>query len=89
MNGERTNVIFPSEVLKELKELVPKRRRSRFIVESTKDHLNRLRFQRAAEKAAGAWKPQDHPELTTLEDVHGFLSNMQKKDRKRLEKTGR
>jgi len=87
MSGERTNVIFPHEVLKELRELVPKRQRSRFIVESTKEHLSRLRFQRAAREAAGAWKADDHPELGTLEDVHRFLSKIQKKDKKRLERT--
>jgi hypothetical protein len=86
MPGERTNVIFPHEVLKELRKLVPKRQRSRFIVESTKEHLSRLRFQRAAQEAAGAWKADDHPELRTLEDVHRFLSKIQKKDKKRLER---
>ncbi len=64
----RTNVMFPGEVLNQLRELVPARERSEFIAEATAYKLRMLRQERAIKQAIGAWKDEDHPDLMTDED---------------------
>lgn len=59
----RINVLFPADVADDLRDLVPPRQRSRFIVEAVGGELRRLRQQRALEETAGAWRAGDHPDL--------------------------
>ena len=73
---ERINVIFPSEVLSELRQLVPRKQRSELIVEATAEKLALLRQRRAARNAAGAWKDEDHPELQTDEDLARWIAEI-------------
>jgi hypothetical protein len=73
---ERVNVIFPGDVLKELRELVPVKHRSELVVQATKEKLALLRQQQAVRNAAGSWKDEDHPELQTEEDLTRWLGEI-------------
>lgn len=73
---ERVNVIFPRELVHELRRLVPRRRRSELIAEATAEKLALLRQQEAVREAAGSWKDEDHPEMQTLDDVHRWLDDL-------------
>ena len=59
----RILVPYPSEVIAEIDQVVPRGKRAAFLVELAKREL-KLRRQRDALRAcAGAWKSEDHPEL--------------------------
>lgn len=73
---ERVNIIFPREVLEELRRLVPRRGRSELVVAATQEKLARLRQQEAVRRAAGAWKDEDHPDLITEEDMERYLAEI-------------
>jgi hypothetical protein len=63
MNGKRTHIVIPSQLVAQIDGLVGKRGRSAFLTQAAARELTRLRQIRAIEKAAGAWKDKDHPEL--------------------------
>lgn len=59
----KAHLIFPEDVLQAIDNLVGKRGRSKFVVEATRKELKKIQLQKALEKAAGAWKDEDHPEI--------------------------
>lgn len=75
-NRERINVIFPKDVLTELRRLVPRKRRSELIVQATAEKLALLRQQEAVKRAAGAWRDEDHPELQTEENLRRWIASL-------------
>ena len=65
----KAHLVFPQEILDEVDELAGKRRRSFFIVEATREKLQRERFLRALDKTKGAWSDEAHPDLMEPDDV--------------------
>jgi len=63
MDKAKAHLVFPQELLDSIDKLVGKRKRSKFVVEAAQKELKRLQLQRALEKAAGAWKDENHPAL--------------------------
>lgn len=59
----KAHLVFPEDLLQAIDRLVGKRGRSKFVVEATRKELKRIQLQKALEKAAGAWKDKDHPEI--------------------------
>lgn len=64
-NKTKTHLIFPEELLKAIDKLVGKRKRSKFVAEVVRKELKKKQLEIALEKAAGAWKDEDHPEIKT------------------------
>ena len=81
--SRRVNVLFPDEVLDQLRELVPDGQRSGFIVESTRDHLLRERQRRALEIGAGAWDDPSQADLDTPEGIRRYLDETRAADEER------
>ena len=76
---ERFNVVFPAEVLNDLRALVPPRKRGEFVVEATARELRRLKQRAVAERIRSegpAWKLEDHPDLVTKEDAIRYEREM-------------
>ena len=65
----RVNVVFPDDLLEELRRLIPARKRSELIVKATAEKLAIIRQQLALKRAAGAWTDENHPDLNTPEDL--------------------
>ncbi len=63
LSQQRTHIIIPAELVIEIDTIVGKRGRSRFLAEAARKELNRLRLEQVLDKAIGAWKDKDHPEL--------------------------
>lgn len=82
---ERINVLLPSSLLAELRELVPPRERSGFIAEATAQQLLQLKQQRALRESRGAWTDESHPELQTQEDVRNWLGELRASTNARIE----
>jgi len=59
----KTPLTLPEDILQSIDKLMGKRKRSKFIAGAARKELKRIRLQRALEKAAGAWKDEDHPEI--------------------------
>ena len=63
VSKSKAHLVFPEDLLQAIDKLVGKRGRSKFVAEATRKELQRMQLQKALEKAAGAWKDEDHPEL--------------------------
>ncbi|MBI4690309.1 MAG: hypothetical protein HY754_08605 [Nitrospirae bacterium] len=80
----KTHVIFPSELIEAIDKSVGGRKRSKFIVEATKEKLEELKLRQALEVAAGSWKDQNHPDLKTQKDIRAYLKKTREITDKRI-----
>jgi hypothetical protein len=62
----RINVLLPADIAKTLREVIPPRKRARFVAEAVERELRRVQLQAALDASAGAWQDADHPELAAL-----------------------
>ena len=82
MHTKRTHVILPELLVDQIDRLVGKRGRSRFLAEVAEREIARLRQVRALERAAGAWKDEDHPELK--EGAARWIETLRAQDEERF-----
>jgi len=75
-NKTKTHLIFPGELLEAIDKLVGKRKRSKFVAEVVKKELKRRQLEIVLEKAAGAWKEEDHPEFK--KSVYRWVRSLRK-----------
>jgi len=61
MAKKRINVMLPEEVLKDLQEMVPARKRSEFLAEAAAEKVRILKQREAIKKYAGILKEEDYP----------------------------
>ena len=59
----RINVLLPADIARVLREVIPPRKRARFVAEAVERELRRLQLEAALDASAGAWQDADHPEL--------------------------
>ncbi len=76
MKAVRTNVMLPAGLLREIDRVAGSRQRSAFLMEAAQEKLVRLRFDRAATRAFGAWKDEAHPDLKTDADLARYLTRI-------------
>jgi metal-responsive CopG/Arc/MetJ family transcriptional regulator len=63
MAVQRTHVVLSSDLVEEIDRIVGRRKRSEFIAEAAARELLRQRQMQALERADGAWRADDHPEI--------------------------
>jgi predicted transcriptional regulator len=80
----RAHIILDNEIVKDIDNLVGKRKRSRFIVETVCAKLRQIKLQAALTETAGMLSEKDNPEWRTSEDVANWVSESRKKDGRRL-----
>jgi len=68
--------MLPAALLSRLREHVPARQRSRFILEAIEERLALEEQITALEETAGSWSDQNHPEMRTDEDIDRWLDNL-------------
>jgi hypothetical protein len=71
-------VTLPKALLIRLREHVPARQRSRFILEALEERLALEEQIVALEETAGAWSEQNHPEMRTDEDIDRWLGELRR-----------
>ncbi|MCK4388054.1 MAG: hypothetical protein KAW00_04700 [Dehalococcoidia bacterium] len=71
---------FPLEVIGELDRLVQPGKRTKFVVEATKEKLERVKLGAALAKTAGSLKSEDYPEFATSEDVAKWVRELRQRD---------
>lgn len=84
MPNKRTHIVIPSTLVEEIDRLVGKRGRSRFLTEAAWYEVKRLQQLRALERAAGAWKDEDYPELKA--GSARWVRKLRRQDEKRFRK---
>ena len=83
-NKSKTHLVFPTELLQTIDQLVGKRKRSKFVVEAAKEKIARERFLKALNEAAGAWTDENHPDLNTNEDIRIYLDRVRNSYQERI-----
>lgn len=71
---------FPLEVIGELDRLVQPGKRTEFVVEATREKLERVKLGEALAKTAGSLKSEDYPEFATSEDVAKWVKELRQRD---------
>jgi hypothetical protein len=84
----KTHLAIPEEILVEVDQVAGKRRRSLFIVEATREKLERARFLKVLETTGGAWSDKMHPELRTAGSVENYVREKRQQYKKRLKRIG-
>ena len=87
MGGKRAHIILPDGLATEIDGLVGRRGRSRFIVNAASAEVRRRLQLKALEKAAGAWKDRNHPELKG--GARSWVSRMRNESEARLDRVRR
>ena len=75
-DSEKITLTLPRALLTRLREHVPPRQRSRFIVEALEERLALEEQVKALEEAAGAWSDKNHPDLLTGADIDRWLAEL-------------
>ncbi|HMR66582.1 MAG TPA: hypothetical protein PKE64_21425 [Anaerolineae bacterium] len=76
--SKRINVTLPADLLDELREEIPRRERNQFIVDVLEKELRKLRLKRVLDqlRQKAAWSDEDHPNLTTVEEVNVYVREL-------------
>jgi len=82
----KTHLVFPTELLQTIDQLVGRRKRSKFVVEAAKEKIARERFLKALDEAAGAWTDENHPDLNSNEDIRKYLDKIRNSYQERIER---
>lgn len=65
----RAHILLPEDLITEIDALVGPRRRSSFLVETTRAELRRRKLLSFLESTEPAWQERDHPELADDADT--------------------
>ena len=88
VSKSKAHLLFPEDLLQAIDKLVGKRGRSKFVAEATRKELQRMQLQKALEKAAGAWKDEDHPELKE-KGTYQWVRDLREEAEKRFKEISR
>jgi len=77
-DSQKITVSLPKALLGRLREHVPARQRSRFIIEAIEERLALDEQIAVLEETAGAWIDQNHPEMRTDEEIDRWLGDLRR-----------
>ena len=75
-DSQKITVTLPRALLARLREHVPARQRSRFILEAVEERLALEEQVAALEETAGAWSDENHPEMATCKDIGRWFADV-------------
>ena len=82
----KVHLTFPPEIIREIDNLVGKRGRSKFVSEAAEEKIKREKYSSSLKKCAGAWKSENHPELSSTGHVVKFVEKIRKESGERLKR---
>ncbi|GAH31013.1 unnamed protein product [marine sediment metagenome] len=82
----KVHLTFPPEIITEIDDLVGRRGRSKFAAEAAKEKIAREKFSKALKECAGAWKIDNHPELSSTKNVIKFVGKIREDSKERLKR---
>ncbi|MBI2017601.1 hypothetical protein HYS92_00975 [Candidatus Daviesbacteria bacterium] len=80
MNMVRANIIFPKDLLLEVDKLVGPGKRSAFLAESVRKHLNQINFAKVARESVGMLDAKNYPHFSTAKKVRSYIRSFRKKN---------
>ena len=83
MDTKRLHIIFPAQIARELDLMLDRRKKTQFIIAATKERLDKMKLTRAIEKATGAWRDEDHPDMTGKDGTKKWVRNQRIQDEER------
>lgn len=86
---EKVSVTLPGKLLSEIRALVPRGEVSSFFAEAAQRYLVFRRQREALERAFGAWKDEEHPDLASPEDTISYVRSLREAGKPRFPSTGR
>ncbi len=78
MNTVRTNITFPKDLLLAVDRLVGEGRRSAFLAESVRKHLDQINFAKVARESVGILGPKAYPHFSTSGKVRSYIRSFRK-----------
>ena len=82
----KAHITLPKNILETIDKLAGKRGRSKFMKEAAEEKIDRERFLKALKESVGAWKDKNHPELSSIKDIHRYVRKMREESNKRLKR---
>jgi hypothetical protein len=76
-----SSILVKKSLVDELNQIIPFTERQQFVEEILARELRRRKLRIVLKKSYGAWKDEDHPELTSYEDVNSWVESIRKKDK--------
>jgi len=86
MAKTKVHLTFPPKIIREIDKLVGKRGRSKFVSEAARERINREKYASSLKECAGAWKSENHPELSSTGHVVKFIKKIRKESEERLKR---
>lgn len=78
MNMIRANIIFPEDLLLEVDKLVGPGKRSAFLAESVRKHLNQINFAKVARESVGILDSKTYPRFSSSGKVRSYIRSFRK-----------
>lgn len=82
----KAHITLPADILKMVDKLAGKRGRSKFMTKAAEEKIAREKFLRALKGSAGAWRDENHPELSSREDIAKYVREIRKETAQRLKR---
>jgi hypothetical protein len=79
---QRAHIIVPSDLLREIDEIVGQRGRSAFFLESAREEVRRRKLLRFLESGEPAWRDENHPEFQGKDSAAWVRKLRQESDRR-------
>lgn len=77
------SITMPEDLVVQIKNLTDNV--SAFITEGMRQYVARENLRRALEAGAGAWREENHPELSNLQEIDDFVRKIRSEWRKHHE----
>ncbi len=81
---EKVSVTLPSQLIAEVRTLVPQGEVSAFFADAVEQFLAHRRQKAAMERGFGAWKGKNHPDLATPEDSTAYVRTLREAGKERI-----
>ena len=88
MGKAKIHIVIPEDLLEEIDKLVGRRKRSLFFAKAAQEELKKLKLKAALEKAAGAWRDEDHPDIIE-KGTDEWVRGMREEAERRAERISR
>lgn len=85
---EKMSVTLPKELAGEIRSIASQGEISSFFTEALEHYLAYRKQTIALEKGFGAWKNENHPDLTAPEDSTAYVRAVREADKERLTRLG-
>ncbi len=82
----KAHITLPANILVTIDRLAGKRGRSKFMAKAAEEKIVKEKFLKALKDSAGAWKDENHPELSSIKDINRYVREMREETAQRPRK---